>query len=361
VLPHPVASGRGLALAAALLLGGAACAAPPPAPMATPTPLPPTSAPTALPTAPPTPRPPTATPAPPPTATPVPPPRPLALGDQPFAVVVDNLPDARPHSGLAEAAVVYEAPAEAGIPRLLAVFAADAEPARVGPVRSARHYFVQLAAEHGAPLVHVGSSPQGFAALRALGLPDVDEVAGGAAFARDRARPAPHNAYVSAAGVRAELGPPGEPGPEAPGGLLVGAFAPGPAPATRLRVAYPCCVGFEAEYTYEPAARRYARAMDGQPHADADTGAPYTAAAVVVQRVPVEAIAGDAQGRLDVGLVGAGDGLLVAEGTAVELRWAKAGPAAPTRYERLDGQPFALPAGPVWVEVLPTDATVEAD
>src|SRR5437899_4800264 len=62
------------------------------------------------------------------------------LDDYPFAVMIDNIAEARPHFGLGSADVVYEAPAEAGIPRLMPIFLrAGGEAARVGPVRSARH------------------------------------------------------------------------------------------------------------------------------------------------------------------------------------------------------------------------------
>ena len=44
------------------------------------------------------------------------------IDDYPFAVMIDNIAEARPQFGLGSADVVYEAPAEAGIPRLMPIF-----------------------------------------------------------------------------------------------------------------------------------------------------------------------------------------------------------------------------------------------
>src|SRR5258708_35792750 len=101
------------------------------------------------------------------------------MDDYPFAAMIDNIAEARPHFGLAGADVVYEAPAEAGIPRLMPVYLrAGGDANSIGPVRSTRHYFVFLANEYRTPIVHIGSSPQGYDALSTTGLADVDESPG---------------------------------------------------------------------------------------------------------------------------------------------------------------------------------------
>ena len=72
---------------------------------------------------------------------------------RPLAVMIENHADSRPQSGLSRADVVYEAVAEGGISRFLAVFycgaaAGSAKPYDVGPVRSARTYFLDWASEY---------------------------------------------------------------------------------------------------------------------------------------------------------------------------------------------------------------------
>lgn len=81
---------------------------------------------------------------------------------RPIAVMIENSVDARPQSGISKADVVYEAVAEGGITRFLAIFycGAAAEDVKVAPVRSARVYFIDWAAAYGKnPIfMHVGGA-----------------------------------------------------------------------------------------------------------------------------------------------------------------------------------------------------------
>ncbi len=275
--------------------------------------------------------------------------------------MVDNIAASRPQVGLGEADVVYEAPAEAGIPRLMPVFLrAGVEVDRIGPVRSARDYFIYLANEYRTPLVHVGSSPQGIVAFSETDLPDVDEIRGSGAFVRDRRRVAPHNAFVSSEGVRAELRSRGVSTGPGTAGLTFGVAAPGPEPATSLRIAYPGGERYVVQYDYDADARTYLRSMDGQPHTDGVTGQQYAARSVIVQYVNVTPIPGDEALRVNVQLVGSGRGLLLLDGTQVALTWSKSTIRAATQFRRADGAPFVLPEGQVWIQLVPVDAQVAA-
>ena len=62
--------------------------------------------------------------------------------------MIENSVDARPQSGLSSADVIYEAVAEGGITRFLTVYYCQ-DPVEVGPVRSARTYYVDFASEYG--------------------------------------------------------------------------------------------------------------------------------------------------------------------------------------------------------------------
>jgi hypothetical protein len=285
--------------------------------------------------------------------------RPLALDSYPFAVMIDNIAAARPQFGLADADLVYEAPAEAGIPRLMPIFLrAGTQVDRIGPVRSARHYFVSVAHEYGTPLVHIGASPQGFAALRATGLPDVDEQRGDGGFVRDPRRRAPHNAFVSTASIRAVLAQRGVAIDASQGPLVFGTYADGPQPATTIRIPYPGPEGYTVEYDYDPDQQLYTRSMDGRPHTDGATGQQYTARSIVIQFADVESIPNDPEGRVDVALIGSGTGILVAEGTQVPVQWSRASVQDVTQFQREDGAPFALPDGQVWIQIVPLETNL---
>ena len=123
----------------------------------------------------------------------------------PIAVMIDDLSPARPQSGLQSASIVWHAPAEGGIPRYMAIFA-DTLPKEVGPVRSARLYFIQWASEWKAVYVHAGGLPQALATLAAKGhgqlVFNADEFRYSSYFRRSRDRFAPHNLYSSLANLR---------------------------------------------------------------------------------------------------------------------------------------------------------------
>ena len=111
---------------------------------------------------------PSATPVPTPDTVPAPltgmPVKPAIAGRRVMVVMVDDQFDARPQSGLSDADVVWQAPAEGGIPRYMAFFQTGDPPA-VGPVRSSRLYFIAWASEWRSVYVHAGGSPQAKALL----------------------------------------------------------------------------------------------------------------------------------------------------------------------------------------------------
>ncbi|MGH7233990.1 MAG: DUF3048 domain-containing protein, partial [Candidatus Saccharimonadales bacterium] len=89
------------------------------------------------------------------------------------AVMVENTPDARPQSGLSQAGVVFEALAEGGVTRFMALFQ-DQLPTYVGPVRSARPYFIDWALGFDAPYAHVGGSPDALSEIKSFSVKDMD-------------------------------------------------------------------------------------------------------------------------------------------------------------------------------------------
>jgi len=78
---------------------------------------------------------------------------------RPLGIMIENHTESRPQSGLSHADVIYEAVAEGGITRFLAIFHCR-EDDLIGPVRSARTYFLDWVSEYGDfPLyAHVGGA-----------------------------------------------------------------------------------------------------------------------------------------------------------------------------------------------------------
>ncbi len=76
---------------------------------------------------------------------------------RPLGIMIENHPDARPQSGLDKASFVFETPSEGGITRFLALYVEN-DASEVGPVRSARTYYVEWADEVRAIYAHAGGS-----------------------------------------------------------------------------------------------------------------------------------------------------------------------------------------------------------
>jgi len=125
-----------------------------------------------------------------------PPANPLWAG--PVAVVVENSPAARPQSGLRQADLVVETLTEAEITRFFTLFWSDPV-AKIGPVRSARQGFVDMADAYNTPFAHVGGSAEALAMLQAVWGPrNLDEIySAGGYFYRSGDREAPHNVYTN--------------------------------------------------------------------------------------------------------------------------------------------------------------------
>jgi hypothetical protein len=340
---------------------------PSPAPTSTPSPAP-------SPTPTPTPEP---TPTPSPTATPEPTPvlvpaaltgelvLPAVAEQHVIGLMIDDLSAARPQSGLSQADVVWHAPAEGGIPRYLALFQSEM-PTVVGPVRSARDYYISWAAEWRAMYVHVGGSPQALATLRARGqgqlVYNADEFRyGGTYLYRSRDRFAPHNVYTDADRLRALAAVVG-----AADGPLEPAWQFGP-PAHeadrptggRIEVRYPAnAVAFD----YDRRTNRYLRSVTGEPaQTDAGTGAriaPVNVVILVVRFGPIRDDPNPEKKRQEADLIGSGTAWIATNGITIEGTWRKAAETAPTLLYDAAGEPVTLTVGQTFVQVVPAASDV---
>jgi hypothetical protein len=281
-----------------------------------------------------------------------------ALAERPVTgVMVENSIDARPQSGLQEAGIVYEAIAEGGITRFLAVFQ-EAKPANIGPIRSARPYYVEWVRGYDARYVHSGGSGEALALIRALGVKDMDHGAYGERIAsRVSSRYAPHNVYTSMDRIDAlgnELG------------YTSSTFIPfarksdsPPADATAVtagNVSFNISsANYNTAYTYDPVANNYKRVMAGIPHTDQESGKQITPK-VIVALITTYGIHPDRVHSV-YGTTGTGEVIVFQDGIAVKGTWKKATQTDSLEILTLDGKPFELNRGQTWITAIPTGRT----
>ncbi len=266
----------------------------------------------------------------------------------PVAVMIENHVDARPQAGLAQASLVYEAEAEGGITRFLAIFAGGEDIKKIGPVRSAREYYLNWAKELGGLYVHCGGSPEALADIPKLGILDFDEFFRGGYFWRDQARSAPHNLYTSSELLERYLREKGR----AEGDYQPWRFKDDQPPAEAASSSI--LIVFKApdsvvEWKYDRGSDSYLRYQAGQPHLDAD-GRQITAKNVVIQFVRSKII--DEKLRLRLDNIGSGGAEICQDGNCRPGSWKKDSAASRTRYYYGDGEEAVFDAGPIWVEVV---------
>jgi hypothetical protein len=287
-----------------------------------------------------------------------------SVTDRPYAVMLDNHPDAYPQTGMQAANIVFEALAEYGITRYMAVFVPGNSPEQrtIGPVRSARPYYVEWAKGMRAVYVHAGGSPEGLLlAETAIELINADALRNdaAAAFTRSSERVAPHNLYTSSAGLAGIAGDSsGVEGLDQIGFVYSSESAPEARPATQSLEYFflyrETAVGWE----YDPATNSYGYYRGTRPHVDAVTGAQLSFRNVMVIEVPERPIPNDPKSRIEQQVVGSGPARLFRDGRMIEGSWRKAAGWAPLEFVNADGVEMALAPGNLWVAAVPSLANL---
>jgi Protein of unknown function (DUF3048). len=289
----------------------------------------------------------------------------------PMAVMLDDSPAARPQSGLAAASVVWQAPVEGGIPRYMAVFQAGTA-GSIGPVRSARLYFVRWAAEWKAVYLHAGGPLPLKYFLR--GKQQLVLNADGKATRRVTFRKAPHNLYSEGTRLRTYAErtlhattdklayDPSQPGVLQP-------FRDGAAEAQRGKDGGTISVKYVSEqvaYRYDRPTNTWLRTVDGRPQYDAGdrpnagsgakgAGPRIAPTTVIVMLVAIRrsaSITGPALGRLEADSIGSNKAWVFADGRMQLAKWSKHDAQSRTRFLDAAGAEIVLPRGQIFIQVV---------
>lgn len=301
----------------------------------------------------------------------------------PLAVMIENHPDARPQSGLSSSDVVYEAVAEGGITRFMAMVycGAQANDTILAPIRSARTYFIDWASTYQEPLyTHVGGAnlPGPTDALGQLeeygwvgknnlnqfsiGFPTFArnynriELASGAPLATEHTMETSSERLWDYAAENRDITVWEGADDFEPWAFKDDAEEDGDV-TTITHNFWDGYSDFLLEWTYLPESNTYARVMGGQPHVDLNTGEQIEAKNVVVmfttERGPI-----NENKHMLYGTTGTGDALIFRDGEAIEATWSKASRTAPLRF-LVRGSDAELNRGLTWISVVGNDTDVE--
>ena len=265
---------------------------------------------------------------------------------RPFAIMIDNFSSARPQFGLSAASLVFEAPAEGGITRYLAVFAPDMAPAEIGPVRSARSYFLSWAKELGATYVHVGGSPEALEMAKNLGSSDCNEFYNGSYFWRTSSRTAPHNVLISGDNLNKYRNDKGETGTELTPWQFKDAATSTSAIASKIAIKY--SPGYDVYWQYQPDTNSYYRYLNNEAHTD-NSGTNINARNIIVHLTSFKVT--DEKLRLEMSTALSGTALLCQDGNCQMGTWKKNSTSSRAKYYYKSGEEFIFNAGTTWIEM----------
>lgn len=264
-------------------------------------------------------------------------------------IIIENSPDARPQSGLKAAEVVYEAIAEGGITRFLALYQQN-KPQLIGPVRSLRPYHLDWLKPYDASIAHVGGSSAALGTVRNGNWRDLEQFFNGNTYWRVSDRYAPHNVYTSFNKLDALNRAKGYKKSE-PKEFLREDEEPVKKPnATRVTVNISSAL-FNSSYRYDKKNNRYVRSQAGVQHKDREKGA-ITPKVVIVLNVAEHQQFQDTV-REVIKTTGSGKATIFQNGTVIKATWRKASRSSQLTFTDAAGEDVALARGQTWITAIP--------
>ncbi len=268
------------------------------------------------------------------------------------AVMIENSTAARPQSGLAEAGVVFEAIAEGGITRFMALYQED-QPENIGPIRSARPYYVQWAKGFDAAYLHSGGSSEALNLIQSIGINDLDHGKYGSALAqRVSSRYAPHNVYTSMSRVDAVASAAGYTSSDFTPFARLAEGEEGPTPdgkATKVNFDFSGYT-YNTSYSYDSKTKLYARSMAGAAHNDAVSGKQIAPRVLIALETSHSTHSNGVHSIYKT--VGSGSIKVFQNGQVISGTWRKKSASAPLEILDASGENLPLAAGQTWISVV---------
>lgn len=278
------------------------------------------------------------------------------LGNRPVMIMINNHKSSRPQWGLTTPDVVFETVTEGGITRMLWMYADKSLiPEKVGSIRSARHYYIQIARGFDAIFVHWGGSTYAYNELHKGVIDNIDGMSSGKYFARDKSRGSAieHTGYTTGSNItkvisnkkyrtqiKSEFKNPfnfAEEKRSLPGGAC-------------QTLEFSFSKNFSYTYKYN--------ALDGLYYSYLGSGAfvdskgvqqSFTNAVIIYASV---SSLNDAKARVTVDFSG-GKGVYVSNGTYENITWKKGGDLSKLRFFASDGSELQLNPGRSYIGIVP--------
>ena len=281
--------------------------------------------------------------------------------DRPVAVMIDNHKSAMPQSGLNDAYIVYEMIVEGGETRLMALFKGK-QLDKIGPIRSARHYFLDYALENDAIYVHYGWSPQAENDITKLGVNNVNGLVQSTSdFWRVKDKSAPHNAVSATKNILNIAKAKGYSLESDKKSVLnyvtEDVNLDGSQVANKFSIKYSDYNN--VSYTYNSETKKYLRYSRNTKQVDWDTKEDVYAKNIIITFVRNSTLNdGENKGRQTLDNVGTRDGYYITNGKAIKIKCEKKSRKEQTVYKDMQGNEIKVNDGNTFIQICPIDAKV---
>lgn len=278
-------------------------------------------------------------------------------------IMIENSQEARPQSGLNEAGVIYEAIAEGGITRFMAIFQ-EAKPNYIGPVRSVRLTFVEMAKPYHCSIAHVGGSDNALRLIRNNSeFRDIDQFYNDKTYWRIRGRYSPHNVYTRFSMIDELNFSKGYRTSEFNGFARVKPDTkaePTEQKANKITIDMGNKI-FSPVYNYDANTNKYLRsyAQGGAHFSQNEDGSKVQNAPDVVIAMKVSAVARTGEeAYADYTTTGTGDANIFQNGDVISAHWSRADKNAELKFVDASGNEIQLNRGQTWITLYPSNNKV---
>ena len=280
---------------------------------------------------------------------------------RPFAVMIDNVGAARPQAGLNDAYIVYEIIVEGAQTRLMALFQ-NKNLDKIGPIRSARHYFLDYALENDAIYVHFGWSPKAQKDISSLKVNNIHGMTESSkSFWRVKDKPAPHNVVTSTKKLmqiaeRKKYRTTTE--KESVLNYTVDEVnLEDGIEANTITIPYSSF--YKVTYTYDAETQRYTRKYNKTTQKDWVTKELVTTKNIIITFAKNTRLNdGSKKDRQNLSNVGTLNGYYITNGKAIKIKCIKESRKAQTVYQDLEGNEIEVNDGNTFIQIVPLKAKV---
>ena len=277
---------------------------------------------------------------------------------RPMAVMINNLKEALPSSSTRKADIIYECMVEGGITRIMPIFSNYDDLEKIGSVRSARHYYINIANEYDAIYVCYGQSKPAEKILNKGAIDAVNGINYEVAFYRDNDRVAPHNAYTTSELITKAIADKGFDtgyGEDHEKALSFNEQETELADGQDAKTVHVNFSTYSKPYfIYNEETKSYDRYEYDAPQVDdqeEEGNNILTFKNVIIQQSSYECInpENDLQ---ELTQVGEGKGYYCTDGKAIPITWKKENNASKTKYYTEGGEELLLNPGKTWISII---------